>query len=134
MRKSILVMWLVVIAVTCWGTTVHAEEAPAFIKNTYPEQAIGAALQDMMALQGENAALSPKVRELIGLGVAAQIPCVYCIYYHTKLLKKLGTSDAEIKEALAAAAQVRKWSTILNGSLYDEEGWEKEVDAMFSDK
>jgi AhpD family alkylhydroperoxidase len=133
-RKSILAVWLGVFAVTCLGTTVHAEEAPAFIKNTYPEQAIDAALQDMNALQGEDAALSPKVRELIGLGVAAQIPCVYCIYYHIKALKTFGASDAEIKEALAAAAQARKWSTILNGSLYDEEEWEKEVDAMFPSK
>jgi AhpD family alkylhydroperoxidase len=109
-----------------------AQEAPAFMTKTYPEQAIGAALQDMTALQGEDAALSGKIRELVGLGVAAQIPCVYCIYFHTKAAKSFGASEAEVKEALAAAAQVRKWSTILNGSLYDEDAWRQEVDAMFS--
>ncbi len=132
MRKLVAVILLTLIAFVCAISTAYADEAPAFIKKTYPEQAIGAALQDMMALQGEKAAISPKVRELIGLAVAAQIPCTYCIYFHTKAAAKFGASDAEIKEALAAAAQVRKWSTILNGSLYDEGVWKQEIDAMFS--
>ncbi len=132
--KLISAVLFVVLALTCLGTTANAEEAPAFIKDTYPEQAIEAALQDMAALEGEDAALSPKVRELIGLGVSAQIPCDYCVLYHIKALKSFGASDAEIKEAIAAAAQTRKWSTILNGSLYDKEAWKKEVDAMFSGK
>lgn len=134
MQKSILVTLLAVVISVGAMSTVQADEVPVFIKKTYPQQALEAAVQDMMALQGENAALSPKVRELIGLAVAAQIPCVYCIYFHTKAAQKFGASDAEIKEALAAAAQVRKWSTILNGSMYDEAAWHKEVDAMFSSK
>ncbi len=114
------------------ATALVAQEAPDFMKNTYPEQAIGTALNDMMVLQGEDAALSAKTRELISLGVSAQIPCTYCIYFHTNAAKAAGATDAEIKETIAAAAQARKWSTILNGSLYDEEAFRKEVDAMFS--
>ena len=63
--------------------------------------------------------------------VAAQVPCEYCVYFHTKAAKKFGATDAEIREAIAQAAQVRKWSTILNGSNYDDDAFEKEVDAMF---
>jgi AhpD family alkylhydroperoxidase len=111
---------------------VMAEDAPDFMKNTYPEQAVESAVNEMKALEGEDAALSAKMRELISLGVAAQIPCTYCVYYHTKAAKIAGATDAEIKESLAVAAQVRKWSTILNGSLYDEEAFRKEVDAIFS--
>ena len=41
-------------------------------------------------------------------------------------------TDAEVREALAAAAPARKWSTILNGSANDEEEFRKEADAMFA--
>jgi AhpD family alkylhydroperoxidase len=132
MMKSFGIVILGVVALLYAGSAVIAQDAPNFMKETYPEQAIGVALQDMMALQGEDAALSGKERELIGLGVAAQIPCIYCIYFHTKAAKAFGASDAEVKEALAAAAQVRKWSTILNGSLYDHDAWRQEVDAMLA--
>ena len=114
------------------ATALMAQDAPEFMKNTYPQQAIESALNDMMILQGEDAAISAKTRELISLGVSAQIPCTYCIYFHTIAARAAGATDAEIKEAIAAAAQARKWSTILNGSLYDEEAFRKEVDAMFS--
>ena len=131
MRKLMPVLWFVVVAALYATSTVQAQEAPAFITKTYPKQAINAAVQDMMVLQGADAAISPKVRELIGLAVSAQIPCVYCVYFHTKAAKKFGASDAEIKEALAQAGQVRKWSTILNGSMYDQKAWQAEVDEMF---
>ena len=84
-----------------------------------------------MVLQTDSAALGAKERELIGLAVAAQIPCEYCIYYHTKAAMHFGATDAEIREAIAQAAQVRKWSTMLNGSMYDQSAFRKEVDDMF---
>lgn len=102
------------------------------MKETYPQQGLETALQDMMVLQGEDAALGAKERELIGLAVAAQVPCEYCIYFHTKAAKQNGATDAEIREAIAQAAQVRKWSTILNGSMYDQSAFREEVDAMFA--
>ena len=114
------------------ASSVFAQDAPDFMKKTYPEQAIESAVEDMNALTGEDAALSAKTRELISLGVSAQIPCEYCVYFHTIAAKSAGATEAEIKETLAAAAQVRKWSTILNGSLYDHDAFRKEVDAMMS--
>lgn len=36
------------------------------------------------ALEGESAAIDMKTMQLIQLGVAAQIPCAYCVYYHRK--------------------------------------------------
>lgn len=109
-----------------------AQDVPKFMSAIYPEQAVNDALNEMMALEGEDAALDAKARELIGLGVAAQIPCEYCIYYHTKAAKHYGATDAEIREAIAQAAQVRKWSTMLNGSMYDQSAFRSEVDAMFA--
>ena len=48
-----------------------------------------------------------------------------------KAAKSLGATEAEIKEAIAAAARVRLWSTMLNGSSYDFDKWQDEVAAMF---
>ncbi|WP_244067153.1 carboxymuconolactone decarboxylase family protein [Bradyrhizobium sp. Ce-3] len=61
-------------------------------------------------------ALDAKTKHLIGLAVAAQIPCEYCVNGHTKAAKAAGATDAQIKEAIATAALVRFNSTMLNGS------------------
>ena len=44
-------------------------------------------------------ALSGKHKELVGLAVAAQVPCKFCIVAHTEFAKLNGASEAEIKEA-----------------------------------
>jgi AhpD family alkylhydroperoxidase len=63
--------------------------------------------------------IPPKYRELIALGVAAQIPCAYCTYAHTAFAKANGATDVEVQEAIAYGAEVRLWSTVLNGNQYD---------------
>lgn len=112
-------------------SAVNAEDGPTWLRDTYPKSAVGAVLQDFAYLYGDKAALAPKTRELVMLGVSAQIPCEYCIYYHTKAAKKLGATDVELREALAVAGNARKFSTILNGSMYDMDAFRREVDAMF---
>ncbi|MFY0991891.1 carboxymuconolactone decarboxylase family protein [Halomonas sp. C05BenzN] len=115
--------------------TAHGEEAPAFIQDTFPAQGVEAAWQSYQAVfLDPDAALDTRTKELIALGVAAQVPCDYCVYYHAKAAQAQGASEAQIQEALASAALVRKWSTMLNGSQYDAEQWRKEVDAIFPDE
>jgi AhpD family alkylhydroperoxidase len=63
--------------------------------------------------------LDIKTKSLIGLAVAAQIPCEYCIWFETKSAKDAGATDAEVSEAVAQAAYVRHWSTVLNGLQID---------------
>ncbi len=63
--------------------------------------------------------LDGKTKELIGLAVAAQIPCQYCVYFHTAAAKANGATDEEIREAVAMAAIARHWSTVLNGMQVD---------------
>jgi AhpD family alkylhydroperoxidase len=46
-----------------------------------------------------NGAIPLKQKHLIGLGVAAQIPCDYYVYAHTLKAKQAGATEAEIKEA-----------------------------------
>lgn len=98
----------------------------------YPESAVAAGWAMMKSTDlNENTALPSKTRELIGLAVAAQIPCQYCIYYHAKAAKAAGASDEEIREAVHQASLTRHWSTVLYGNMYDIETYRSEVDAAF---
>jgi AhpD family alkylhydroperoxidase len=103
---------------------------PTFIK-LFPETAIASAWEELKMVQmNPKTAIPGKYKELIGLAVAAQIPCAYCVYAHTEFAKLNGASDREIKEAVGEAALTREWSTILNGYMEDEGEFRKEVDAV----
>jgi AhpD family alkylhydroperoxidase len=111
--------------------SVSAQDAPQFMKDVSPQQSASAAWQEYLAVFNPNGALDGKTKELIGLAVAAQIPCAYCIYAHTQGAKHAGATDAQIKEAIGAAALVRKWSTELNGNAYDMAEFKKQIDAAY---
>ena len=103
---------------------------PPFIA-LMPEGSRAGAWGLMKGLSGNpNGEIPPKYRELIMLGVAAQIPCAYCAYAHTTFAKAHGATDAEIQEAIGYGAEVRLWSTILNGSQYDLSQWKSEIDGI----
>jgi len=86
------------------------------MKQTLPDQALKPLWDEYRAVMNPTGALDGKTKQLIGLAVAAQIPCAYCVYAHTKFAKAAGATDAQIKEAIATAALVRFNSTMLNGS------------------
>lgn len=101
---------------------------PSFMKSV-PDEALAGAWQDMKGIQlNSQTALSGKYKELIGLAVAAQIPCKYCVYFHTQAAKLNKASDQEIKEALALSACVRRWSAVITGNGISEEKFRSEVD------
>jgi AhpD family alkylhydroperoxidase len=96
----------------------------------YPKSALPGAWQALKALElSGDTALPAKVKDLIGLAVAAQIPCSYCIYVHTESAKRDGATDAEISEAIAVAGLTRDWSTVLNGMQVDLASFKKDVAA-----
>ena len=106
----------------------HADEPPQWMTEVFPENALEAAWQDYQATYADpDAALDPKTKQLIALAVAAQIPCDYCTFGHTKGATGAGATEEEIKEAIAVAAQVRKLSTMLNGYQYDMEKFQAEL-------
>jgi AhpD family alkylhydroperoxidase len=105
-------------------------QVPTFMR-AVPEVAIQGAWAEMKGLQmNPNTALNGKTKELIGLAVAAQIPCTYCVYFHTEAAKLNGATDEEIREAIGMAAVTRHWSTVLNGSQTDPAEFRKEADAI----
>src|SRR3989338_3144346 len=57
---------------------------PTFLRD-FPQEGISGAWLDMKNLQlNPNTNISGKYKELIGLAVSAQIPCRYCVYFHTQ--------------------------------------------------
>jgi AhpD family alkylhydroperoxidase len=100
---------------------------------TLPDVAVAGAWAEIKGVQlNPNTALNGKTKELMGLAVASQIPCQYCIYFHTLAARANGASDEEIKEAIAMAAIVRHWSTMLNGSQVDLATFKKQTDDLFA--
>lgn len=94
----------------------------------YPKAAVAGAWAMTKGLDfGEGSGvLEPKVRSLINLAVAAQIPCRYCIWLETKMARDRGATDAEVAEAVALAGYVRHWSAVLNGLQIDFETFKTE--------
>ena len=103
---------------------------PGFFKS-FPESGIAGAWQEFKAVQlNPKTRLDSKTKELIGLAVAAQIPCHYCIYFHTAVAKANGATELEIREAVAMAAIARHWSTVLNGMQIDFATFKRETDTV----
>jgi len=103
---------------------------PGFFR-VFPQSGIAGAWDEFKTVQlNPNTALDGKTKQLIGLAVAAQIPCQYCIYFHTAAAKANGASEEEVEEAVAMAAMTRHWSTVLNGMEVDLGTFKKDTDTV----
>ena len=103
---------------------------PTFFK-LFPEVGIAGAWAEFKSVQlNPHTKLDGKTKELVGLAVSAQIPCQYCIYFHTAAAKANGASDEEIREAVAMASIARHWSTVLNGMQVDLAAFKRETDTV----
>jgi AhpD family alkylhydroperoxidase len=104
--------------------------APDFLR-TFPEEARAGAWKQFRDVQlNPGTALAGKNKELVGLAVASQIPCKFCIIAHTEFAKLNGATDAEIHEAIAMASLTRDLSTMLNGMQVDEQQFHRDVDHL----
>lgn len=100
---------------------------PDFFKGV-PQTLLPAFWSSLKSLQMNPATkLDGKTKELIGLAVAAQIPCEYCIVFHTEVARLNGATDEEIKEAVAMAGVTRMASTVLNGTQPDKAQFKKDL-------
>ena len=112
--------------------SAFAQDAPPFLKAIEPQAAVNSAWQEWMAVFNPKGALDGKTKELIGLAVAAQIPCQYCVYAHTVGAKHAGATDEQIKEAVAASGAGAKnehgieWQSVRHGEF------KKQIDAAYS--
>jgi AhpD family alkylhydroperoxidase len=103
---------------------------PEFLKR-FPDVARAGAWRQMRDVQmNPHTAIAPKYKELIGLAVASQVPCRFCVVAHTEFAKLGGASEAEIAEAIAMASLTRDLSTVLNGLMVDEPQFRRDVDKL----
>lgn len=129
------------------GATVHAEDqTPAKARaeatemfgmtlpelEVYPDSGVVGAWAWMKDMEDGKGVLDAKTRELIGLAVASQIPCRYCIYYHRKAAMANGATEQELREASAVAANTRHWSTILYGAEVNIDEYKAKMDKLFA--
>lgn len=96
-----------------------------------PEHGVASVWAMMKELDmNPDTALSAKEKTLIGLAVAAQIPCQYCIYAYAHSAKAQGIGAQEIREAVGMAAYTRMGSTLLNGLEVDLPNFKTEFDLI----
>lgn len=76
--------------------------------------------------------LDPKLKNLIGIAVAAQIPCEMLGYFEYTRSLNNGATAQEQAEAIVMAALTRHWSTVLNGSQMDKVAFKDEADQIMS--
>jgi AhpD family alkylhydroperoxidase len=98
----------------------------------YPDSMVAGAWAWMQDVEDGQGALDVKTMQLIGLAVAAQIPCDYCIHYHRQAATAAGASEQELAEAAAMAGYVRNWSTVLYGTEADVDAYHAMVDGLFA--
>ena len=103
---------------------------PSFFR-AFPEVGIAGAWDEFKSVQlSQTTALPAKIKELIGLAVASQIPCSYCVYFHTAAARANGATDEEVRETVAMASITRHWSTVLNGMQVDLPTFKQETDRV----
>jgi AhpD family alkylhydroperoxidase len=122
MRKALLASAVLALA----AVGAYAADPPNWMRQVTPGHVLDQAWGGYQAVYA-GGALSAKTKQLIALGVSAQIPCTYCVAGHTQAARAAGATDDEIKEAVAVAGQVRMWSTMLNGSAYDMNRFQEEI-------
>jgi AhpD family alkylhydroperoxidase len=69
----------------------------------------------------EESLIPEKYRELMGLAVAANIKCPYCLFFHHAMAKMAGATDEEIAETGFLASQTSRWSVLLHAQRYEME-------------
>jgi AhpD family alkylhydroperoxidase len=99
---------------------------PSFMMQ-FPKAGIAGAWAQLKGLEFGDTALATKTKALIGIAVAAQVPCHYCVWADTNTAKAAGASDEEIGEAVAIAALTRHWSTFFHGMQVDFERFKMEL-------
>lgn len=104
---------------------------PAFVK-AVPAMLLPAWWDASVSFEDNpNTKLDAKTKQLIGLAVAAQVPCDFCIVYHTEAARANGATTQELQEAVALAASVRQNSTIMNGMQVDKAQFRRDLDRIF---
>lgn len=91
---------------------------PGFMK-ALPEEALVHEWPIWKKYTLEESGIPEKYRELMGLAVAANIKCPYCLFFHNAMAKMAGATDEELAETAMIAGLTARWSTMLHAQIYD---------------
>ena len=105
---------------------------PDFVRRFPPEALPGAWLSFRDVEASPTTAIPGKIKSLIGLAVAAQIPCRYCIVGDTEFAKLEGATDREITEAVTVGAMARQYITLVEGLQVDEKAYRRDWERLTS--
>lgn len=105
---------------------------PDFMKRFPPEALPGAWLNMRNVEMNPESAIPGKVKSLIGVAVASQIPCRYCVIADTEFAKLDGATDREIAEAVTMGAMARQYITLVEGSQIDEKAYKRDWERLTS--
>jgi AhpD family alkylhydroperoxidase len=97
----------------------------------FPREGIAGAWREMRDVEmNPSSALNQKEKSLIGVAVASQVPCRFCLAADTEFAKMAGATERELSEAVAMAAITRHWSTMLHGQQTDENAFRRDIDRI----
>jgi AhpD family alkylhydroperoxidase len=102
---------------------------PAFIRQM-PQLMVASWWEQTKAISFGPTALDGKTKELIGLAVAASIPCEFCVLFHTEAARLNGATDQELQEAVAVSSMTRGGSVVLHGVQVDKVQFKKDVERI----
>jgi len=101
---------------------------PEFFEKSLPKHAHDDEWAVFRDFQLGETALDGKTKQLIGLAVAAEIKCKYCIYFHTAAARAMGATDEELKEACFMGGHTDQFSNAISGMQVDFERFKQDVD------
>lgn len=99
---------------------------PGFMK-AIPKDVLAKQWPLLKKYQLGESCIPQKYRELIGIAVAANLKCPYCLLMHTAMATGYGASGEEISEVAYLAAQTANWSAMLHALQYSYDTFMKEV-------
>ncbi len=78
----------------------------------------------------EETEIPAKYRELMGLAVAANIKCPYCLLFHKGAAMMNGATEEELAETAFLASYTARWSAIIHAQHYDYDTFAREFEQI----
>ncbi|MCK4267289.1 MAG: carboxymuconolactone decarboxylase family protein [Actinomycetia bacterium] len=92
-----------------------------------PDHSIESEWSQMKDWEMSDTAIPSKYKQLMGLAVAANIQCDYCVAFHTEGARLHGATDAEIEETCRMAKMTSGWSSYLAGLQIDLQLFKEDI-------
>jgi AhpD family alkylhydroperoxidase len=122
------------------GATTRYNETKAEIEETLgmmpgffegiPEEDVVAEWPTFVRYTLDESEIPAKYRELMGLAVASNIKCPYCIHFHRAAAKLHGATDEELEEAVALSSMTSRWSAMIHAQEYDLDTFQEETEQI----